>query len=147
MANVAAVLKAEIIRLSQKAIRQYLAPLAIANKAHRKEIASLKVKVASLEREFKRLQRVATPGLNKGESRASDSTKYRFTAKGLITLRSRLGLSAEDFGKLIGASGQSVYKWESQRAMPRQAQVQKIAAVRSIGKREALAQLAVSRKA
>lgn len=57
-------------------------------------------------------------------------------------MRARLDLSAEDFGRLVGVSSQSVYNWEQEKSRPRPAQVAAIAAVRTIGKREALARLA-----
>lgn len=146
MGNVAAALKSEIIRLSRKAIREHLAPLASISKAQRKEISSLKKQMSALERELKQLRRMSRSATQPAEDRPA-STKSRFTANGLRSLRARLALSAEDFGRLIGASGQSVYKWESQKATPRQAQVDKIAAIRSLGKREAVARLAAAGKA
>ena len=53
----------------------------------------------------------------------------------------RLGMSAEDFGKLLGVSSQSIYNWEHGTAKPRSALLDKLAVVRAIGKREALARL------
>jgi DNA-binding transcriptional regulator YiaG len=51
--------------------------------------------------------------------------------------RSRLGLSAADFGTLVGVSAQSVYNWEGEKAQPRGEQLARLVAVREIGKREA----------
>jgi transcriptional regulator with XRE-family HTH domain len=62
-------------------------------------------------------------------------------AKALRVQRERLGLSAEDFGKLLGVSAQSIYNWEHAKARPRAEQVSKLAALRGIGKREAEARL------
>ena len=56
--------------------------------------------------------------------------------------RERLGLSVGDFGKLLGVSAQSIYNWERETAYPRGEQLAKLAALRSIGKREAQARLA-----
>ena len=56
--------------------------------------------------------------------------------------RKRLGLSAADFGLLVGATGQSVYAWESGKAKPRSEALAAIAALRGIGKLEAEAGLA-----
>lgn len=39
-------------------------------------------------------------------------------------------------GKLLGASGQSVYKWESGEARPRAANIPGIAAVRKLGRED-----------
>jgi DNA-binding transcriptional regulator YiaG len=61
----------------------------------------------------------------------------RFVAKGLRSQRNRLGLSAGDFGKLVGVSAQSVYNWESESTYPRGEQLSKLAALRGIGKRDA----------
>ena len=67
--------------------------------------------------------------------------KLRFSAKGLASQRKRLGLSAEAFGALIGASGQSVYKWESGKIRPRARHLPRIAELRTMGKRQAAARL------
>ena len=55
--------------------------------------------------------------------------------------RERLGLSADDFGKLLGVSAQSIYNWEHENARPRAEQLANVAALRGIGKREAKARL------
>ena len=65
----------------------------------------------------------------------------RFVAKGLRSLRTRLGLSAGDFGTLAGVSGQSIYNWESGKAVPRKSQLAALASLRALGKREAAARL------
>ena len=56
-------------------------------------------------------------------------------------MRKRLGLSAQGIGLLIGASSQSVYNWEEGKARPQAKHLAAIAAIKSIGKREALARL------
>jgi DNA-binding transcriptional regulator YiaG len=65
----------------------------------------------------------------------------RFTARGVRTQRDRLGMSAENFGKLLGVSSQAIYNWERGTARPRSALLAKLAFLRGIGKREALARL------
>jgi DNA-binding transcriptional regulator YiaG len=67
--------------------------------------------------------------------------RRRFRAGGLASHRRKLGLSAEDYGALAGVSGQSIYKWEQGEVRPRAAQLQALATVRGIGKREAMARL------
>jgi len=62
----------------------------------------------------------------------------------LVALRSqrqRLGLSAANYGKLIGVTGQTIYSWEQETSRPRKHQFASIAALRHIGKREAQARL------
>jgi transcriptional regulator with XRE-family HTH domain len=67
----------------------------------------------------------------------STAKPERFSAKGLHSQRSRLGLPAADFGKLLGVSSQTIYNWEQEAAHPRGEQLGKLAAPRGIGKREA----------
>ena len=43
---------------------------------------------------------------------------------------------------LLGVSAQTVYNWEAKKATPRAAQLEAIAALRGIGKREAQSRLA-----
>jgi DNA-binding transcriptional regulator YiaG len=45
-------------------------------------------------------------------------------------------------GILLGVSAQTVYHWEAGKSRPRQQQLIAIAALRKLGKRKALAQLA-----
>ena len=66
----------------------------------------------------------------------------RFSARSVKVQRQRLGLSAADYGKLVGVSGLTVYNWEHEKARPRKAQLAGLVAVRGIGKREALTKLA-----
>ena len=65
----------------------------------------------------------------------------RFSAKGLAAQRKRLGLSAAAMAKLLGVSALSVYKWESGKTRPRAKQIEAIARLRGIGKKEAAARL------
>ena len=53
----------------------------------------------------------------------------------------RLGLSADNYGKLIGVTGQTIYSWEQETSRPRTAQLAPIASLRHLGKREAQARL------
>lgn len=141
MPNLSSILKSEITRLARKEIKGAVDPLRKSNAAHRREIAELKRQVAVLQRELKsssKAQRaVAEP--------ATDATaRTRFVPKGLKSLRARLGLSASDFGRLVGASGQSVYNWEAGKTVPGPGQRAALAAVRGLGKREAARRLDAS---
>lgn len=147
MPNLAAMLKSEITRLAKKAVKEQVGPIHAASTAHRKHIASLKRQVLALQKEVGQLRR--SPALRATTSRDApadaDAGKLRFQARGLRSLRAKLELSAEDFGRLAGVSGQSVYNWETEKTVPRLAQVQKIASLRSLGKRGANAQLEAMR--
>ena len=142
MANFATALKAEVVRLARREIRGQTLALQKASAAHRRQIAALRRQVVALERKAKTLVKNsarATPAVAAGEAEGSS---VRFVAKGLKSLRARLGLSAGDLGRLLGVSGQSVYNWENQKAVPRRAQVQALAQLRGLGKREVQARLA-----
>jgi DNA-binding XRE family transcriptional regulator len=65
----------------------------------------------------------------------------RFVAKGLRSQRERLGLSATDFGRLVGVSAQSIYSWEHESTRRRAEQTAMLAALRGFGKREIAAPL------
>jgi DNA-binding transcriptional regulator YiaG len=71
---------------------------------------------------------------------------HRFSAKRLAAHRRRLGLSAGDFGLLLGVSAQSIYNWEEGKARPRAKHMPTIAALRTLGIKQAAA-LVASRKA
>lgn len=142
MPNIASVFREEILRLARKELRSQSTSTKKAAVQHRRDIAALKRRVTELQRQVNALsKRASRNGALPTKTQAADMTKFRFVAKGFRSLRSRLGLSAEDFGKLISASGQSVYAWETGRTVPRREQVAKIAAVRALGKREAQTRL------
>jgi DNA-binding transcriptional regulator YiaG len=65
----------------------------------------------------------------------------RFSAKGLVANRRRLGLSARAYGALVGASALSIYKWEQGAVQPRAKHLAALATLRGIGKKEAAARL------
>ncbi|TWO69123.1 helix-turn-helix transcriptional regulator [Caenimonas sedimenti] len=139
MPNIASVLKDEITRLARKELKSETASLKKAVATYRHEIATLKRKVAALEKQVRRVEPKAPRTSLQGPQ---DDEGLRFRAAGFAQHRKRLGLSASDVGKLIGASQLSVYKWESGKAKPRRSYLPAIAALRRMGKREATKRLA-----
>lgn len=138
MANLAAVLKSEVARLARKELRAETDALKKTVVAQRSDIAALKRRTAELEKALKALTRLANKA---GDSERTapeeaDTGTFRFRAQGMASNRRRLGLSAEDFGLLVGASGQSVYLWEKGETKPRPKNLVAIAALRGAGKRE-----------
>lgn len=146
MPNIALMLREEISRLSRKEIRNHIASTKNATAQHRRHIAALKRQVARLEREFALLSRKALDTSKTGSVTAT-ATRPRFVAKGLRSQRKRLGLSAADYGKLLGVSAQSIYNWERESASPRNEQLSRLAALRGIGKRQAAERLKQLRSA
>ena len=135
MANIASVLKEEITRLARKEIRNETEGLKKASAQYRSEIAALKRRVSTMEQQLSRLGRAAS---KHAEAKADPDTetKVRFTAKGFITLRQRLELSAAEMGRLLEVTGQSIYSWEAGNSSPRKPQLVRIAMLRKMGKRE-----------
>ena len=140
MPNIATALRDEIKRLSRQQSRTQIDPTKKATAVHRRDIALLKRQVVLLERQVKSLMR-RSPSASAPQTSASE-VKVRFVAKGLRSHRDRLGLSAENLGKVLGVSAQSVYNWESGKARPRQKQIAKLSQLRMVGKRQVMAFLA-----
>ncbi len=146
MPNLATALKAEVTRLARKELKGATDALRKTAAAQRTELASLRKRVTELERALKQANKAL--GTHKrveptpeDEGGGGDS-KLRFRAAGMAANRKRLGLSAEDFGRLVGATGQSVYAWEAGKSKPRSQNLAAIAALRGIGKREVAERLA-----
>jgi len=140
MPNLAAVLKEEIVRLARKEIRKQTTVLRKASVQYRKDIAAMKRRVSDLRRKVLPLEKQvlkSTPS----PAAEPEAEHVRFSAKGLRSQRKRLGLSAANHGKLVGVTGQTIYSWEQETSRPRPAQVARIATLRHVGRREALARL------
>src|SRR5690349_2445308 len=113
MPNIAALLKDEISRLSRKEIRRQMLPVRKASAAHRRHIAALKREITRLEKTVASFgKRSSAPAAAATAAADDGGAAPRFQARGLVSLRSRLGLSAAELAKLIGVSAQSVYNWE-----------------------------------
>jgi len=143
MPNIGSLLREEISRLARKELRTQVEGLRKASTQHRHTIASLKRQVSALERQVASLEKKAV-NAPAAQSTAGngEAQRVRFVAKGLRSQRERLGLSAAEYGKLVGVSAQSVYNWEHEMARPRGKQLTIIAALRGVGKRQVQARLA-----
>ena len=165
MANFASALKEEISRIARKEIRQQTTGTAKSVAQCEREIAALKRQIHELQRKLSPPRAQAAPKPAKGKSTkaapkgkpgsaadtppapakksASDtkSARSRFSAKGLKANRERLGLSADNYGKLVGVSGLSIYNWEQGKARPRESSIEALLKIRGIGKREAVKRL------
>ncbi len=141
MSNFAAQLKNEISRISKKETRTQVAALKKAQATQRAEIADLKRRITSLEAMVRRLAK--TPARAIPPAKPDDEPQgLRFRADGFASLRQKFGLSAAQMGQLLGVSNQSVYHWEAGKSKPRATQLQAIAAVRKLGKKQVAARLA-----
>lgn len=142
MTNIATVLKSEISRIARKQSRVEVEALKKAASANRAEIAALKRRLLDLERAVKALTKTQLASVRQkaaagnDEAEADSMATTRFNAKGMASNRKRLGLTASDFGLLIGTTEQSVYAWERGKTQPRAKSLAAIAALRGMGKRE-----------
>ncbi|UXI67055.1 helix-turn-helix transcriptional regulator [Tahibacter amnicola] len=139
MANLGALLKNEIGRLSRRELRGQMEPLKKTAAAQRKEIAALKQQVAALQKQLVRTTgrkaSLQAPALL-ADGDGNEVRSLRFMAKGMAPLRKRLGVSQAALAKLVGVSSQTIYNWENGKVKPRAEQLAALAAVRDLGKRE-----------
>jgi DNA-binding transcriptional regulator YiaG len=138
MPNITSLLKEEISRVARKEIRVETGRLKKSSTQYRSDIAALKRRLADLERQLKNYSK----GNRQPPAAADEKRKgFRFSAKGFAAQRQRLGLSAREVGALLEVSQLSIYKWEKGQSKPRAKQMEAIAQLRGMGKREAAARL------
>ncbi len=142
MPNIATLLKNEISRVARKEQRGESLALRKSVSAHRAEIAALKRRLQALEQQIRRLGKSHAKAAPTPQEPDDSGGKTRFSAKGLFAQRRRLGLSAAECGVLLGTSAQSVYNWEAGKVRPRARHLAAIAALRTLGKKDAAAHLA-----
>lgn len=142
MPDIASVLKSEIARISRKVLRGEVDSLKKATASYRRDIAALKKRIQQLERQIGRAPKSSRVVDEPGSARdGAAGRKLRFSANRFAAQRTKAGLSAANYAKLLGVSPLSVYKWESGQTRPRQAQLEAIASLRNLGKREVAARL------
>ena len=122
MPNLGSILKDEIRRLARREIRSQVAATKRAAAQHRRDIAELKRLVKSLASRLTFLESQEKKRVFKPIAEAP-SGQVRFSARWLKAQRERLGLSAADYGKLVGVSGLTIYNWEGGKAKPRQEKI------------------------
>ena len=143
MTTLATVLKDEIRRLARKEIRAQTGGTSRAVAQYRREIARLKRQQREQERKIAFLEGQTRKSLTSQPSASDANGDSRFSARSVRAQRRRSGLSAADYAKLVGVSPLTIYNWEHNKSRPRQGQFAALIALRGLGKREALAKLAL----
>ena len=142
MPNFNAMFKSEVARLARKEMRAEVGAMKKAAAQLRHDVAALKRQVSALEKKVAFLEKqegrrlVTAPG-------AKPPQGTRFSPGWVKADRKRLGLSAKDYGHLVGVSGLTIYNWEGGKSKPREKQLAAWAAVRGLGKREVMRRLEV----
>lgn len=141
MPTLAATLKAEIRRLAgrevQKALRslrrtqRQMKVLRARNRAHRTDLRRLE----------RRLERVKVRGGALGRRGRGSRT----SPEAIRTLRARLGMTRDEFARVLGVSPGSIFGWETGRTMPRGSSVQRIVDVKKMGVRKTRAEASARR--
>jgi DNA-binding transcriptional regulator YiaG len=146
MPNIASILKAEISRVARREVRAEIETLKKASAQHRSSIAALRREVDQLQKELRRATKLSAQARPANDASATDNQEppRRFSASRLAAHRGKLGLSAAAYGQLVGVAGQTIYNWEQGKARPRPAQLQMLASVRGLGRREVAERLEAS---
>jgi DNA-binding transcriptional regulator YiaG len=139
MPNINAVVNEQIRRLARREITAHTKTIKKATGHYRRDIAALKRQIAQLFQTVGALRK-QMPAPSQMPP-AEIVQKARLRVSGLKAHRARLGLSAQNYGKLMGVSGLTIYNWEAGKSKPRRSQLSKIVSVRGIGKREAMQRL------
>lgn len=138
MSNIASLLKAEITRLSRRELKSATDGIKKASGLHRSDIASLRQRVAAIEKSLRQIERVVTKAMPVSTGSSTPGV-IRYSAKRFLAQRQRLEMSAAEVGFLLNVTQQTVYNWESGKTRPSPAQMPAIAALRKLTKRSARA--------
>ncbi len=132
MPNLTSVLRSEIRRLARQETRAEIATLRKQAAQYRRDIAALKRQNEELQRRMKFVERQERKRLTSDTVSQEAADQVRFSPKWVAAHRKKLGLSAADYGKLVGVSLLTIYNWEHGKSSPRRKQLAQWAAVRDI---------------
>jgi DNA-binding transcriptional regulator YiaG len=144
MPDIVTAIKDVVRRLARKEIKSQVSLTRKAVSQHRREIAELK---RVIRQQQKKLASLESNGRAGGGSVPVRTTlgplpsSSRYSIRSVKSQRRRLKLSAEEFGRLLGVTAQTVYNWEQGKARPRKSQLPQLMGVRQMGRREALQRL------
>ncbi len=142
MTNIASVLRSEITRVARREVRSEVEGLRKASAGYRTAIADLRRQLAELQKQVKSTAKLAhsvAPALQSAS--AAKAVQRRFSPTRLASHRAKVGLSAAAYGQLVGMSGATIFLWEQGKTRPNSDQVARLAAVRSLSKRELASKL------
>lgn len=138
MPDIKQVFNDEIRRLARKEVKQAMLPLLKVLADQKNTIRELKHEIAGLKKSIP-AEKAPVPV---AEMAAADDVKRRLNAAGIIRIRTKLGLTQGNLGKLLGVSTHTVSMWELEKVSPRANMKKAICQLRGIGKRELKKRLA-----
>ena len=113
MPNIATILKSEIQRLAKREVKSAVTPL-------QKTITSLRKELGMLKKELKaaaKNAKVAAKSVKAAKEQSEEETtitRVRPTAKTMISLRTKFGMTQSEFGKLLNVGRITIARWENQ---------------------------------
>ena len=141
MSSLITSLKSEIARVAKKELKSELLSMRKTLTAHRSEIAALKRQVKTLTSEIKQVKRSSKNSGLAQKSAVKKPRLFKFNASRFAELRNKWGITQVQMAQLLGVSSISVLKWEKGTSNPRVAQLDRIAPLMKLGKRQVIQQL------
>lgn len=144
MPTLATALKQTIRRIARREILAETSKAKQTLSQYRRDITHLKRQLQATQKRMALVEALERKRLaEKPEADTEILQKVRFSPRSVRAHRARLGLSAEDYGKLLGVSRLTIYNWEHGKSRPRPAQLAALVALRKLKRREAIARLAL----
>lgn len=142
MPNIATILKSEIQRLAKREVKSAVTPLQKTITSLRKEIGALKKELKAAAKSAKVSAKSVKVAKDESEEETT-TTRVRPTAKTMMSLRQKFGMSQAEFGKLLNVGRITIARWEAQEGKLniRQAAREAFAGIQKLGAKAARAQL------
>lgn len=135
MSSIDTVIKSEIIRLARREARKSAAPLREEIKKLKKREAERRNHIGALDKLVRKLQ--AREHLTESTAKVvTGDVKGRLSPRLIRSLRKKLGLSQNEFAKLLAVSMVSIGNWEKGKSTPRPEMKAKILSFRGMKRRE-----------
>ncbi len=149
--------RSEVARIARKDNKKEMASLRKAAMSQRGDIAALKRDVKELTSQVHSLAKALEKSMATAERQApqqqgEDASGQRpgkrrgrafvFSHESLAAKRQAFGMTQKEMATLLGVSSLSVYKWETGKVTPREAQLVRVREVLKMGVREARKQTA-----
>lgn len=141
MSSLITSLKSEIARVAKKEMKTELLSMRKVLTTHRSEIAALKRQVKTLTSEIKQVKRSGKSAGLAQKPMIKMPRPFKFDASRFAELRNKWGITQAQMAQLLSASSLTVHKWEKGTSNPRAAQLDRIALIMKLGKRQVIQQL------